>query len=73
MATKIELGSLLDLAIGKPEIGAVNFKTLHSFLQKLLSHLAVASVQVEVNNKRFLCVLLISFVTPDLANFPYFF
>ena len=55
MATKIELGSLLDLAIGKPEIGAVNFKTLHSFLQKLLSHLAVAGVQVEVNLGKLLC------------------
>eukprot|EP00112_Aurelia_sp_Birch-Aquarium-sp1_P011145 Seg235.5 transcript_id=Seg235.5/GoldUCD/mRNA.D3Y31 product="Glutamine-rich protein 2" protein_id=Seg235.5/GoldUCD/D3Y31 len=53
MATKIELGSLLDLAIGKPEIGAVNFKTLHSFLQKLLSHLAVASVQVEVSADKY--------------------
>ena len=55
MATKIELGSLLDLAIGNPEIGAVNFKTLHSFLQKLLSHLAAASVKVEVNLRKFLC------------------
>ena len=48
MAMKMELGSLLDIAIGKPEAGAVNFKVLHSFLQKLLGHFAVTNVEVEV-------------------------
>ena len=48
MVSKVELGSLLDLAIGKPETGAVNFQVLHSFLQKLLGHLAVSNVEVEV-------------------------
>jgi len=45
----MELGSLLDLAIGKPDAGAVNFKVLHSFLQNLLGHFAVTNVEVEVS------------------------
>ena len=44
----MNLRSLLDLAIGKPEAGTVNFTALHSFLQKLLGHLAVADAEVEV-------------------------
>ena len=48
MALKMNLRSLLDLAIAKPEAGTVNFKVLHSFLQKLLGHLAVADAEVEV-------------------------
>ena len=48
MAMKMELGRLLDLAIGKPEMGAVNFNVLHSFLQGLLGHLALTNLEVEV-------------------------
>ena len=50
MVSKVELGNLLDFAIGTPETGAVNLKILHSFLHKLISHLAVSNVEVEVGS-----------------------
>ncbi|XP_065065448.1 uncharacterized protein LOC135691514 [Rhopilema esculentum] len=52
MVSKVELGNLLDFAIGTPETGAVNLKILHSFLHKLISHLAVSNVEVEVKLDR---------------------
>lgn len=60
MVAKIELKSLLDLAIGKPDEAAVNFKVLHNFLEKLIGHLAVSNVEVEVDQINFLLSLLIS-------------
>lgn len=38
---QLTLAQLLDLAIGTPEVGAVNFPTLHSLLQAILRHLGL--------------------------------
>lgn len=45
MTVKVELNALLDLALGQPESGAVNFKILHGFLKKLLGHLPISNVE----------------------------
>ncbi|XP_026716612.1 uncharacterized protein LOC113486682 isoform X2 [Athene cunicularia] len=37
----LSLSQLLDVAIGTPEIGAVNFRALYSLLQAVLGHLGV--------------------------------
>ncbi|XP_064007035.1 glutamine-rich protein 2 isoform X3 [Pogoniulus pusillus] len=38
---QLTLSQLLDLAIGTPEVGAVNFPTLHSLLLAILRHLGL--------------------------------
>ena len=35
----LSLSQLLDVAIGTPEVGAVNFRALYSLLQAMLKHL----------------------------------
>ncbi|KAM9258140.1 glutamine-rich protein 2 [Cariama cristata] len=37
----LSLSELLDVAIGTPEVGAVNFTALHSLLQAMLGHLGL--------------------------------
>ncbi|XP_054703051.1 glutamine-rich protein 2 [Grus americana] len=37
----LSLSQLLDVAIGTPEVGAVNFRALHSLLQAMLGHLGL--------------------------------
>ncbi|XP_068007566.1 glutamine-rich protein 2 isoform X2 [Melanerpes formicivorus] len=44
---QVTLSQLLDLAIGTPEIGAVNFPTLHSLLQAILRHLGLLDLTAQ--------------------------
>ena len=37
----LSLSQLLDVAIGTPQVGAVNFPALHSLLQAMLRHLGL--------------------------------
>ena len=37
----VELDQLLNLALGTPEQGAVNFNILHGVLREILSHLGI--------------------------------
>lgn len=46
----IELDKLLNFALGTPEIGAVNFKTLHGVLAEIIKCLGVEKKVVEVKD-----------------------
>ncbi|XP_072501891.1 glutamine-rich protein 2 isoform X2 [Notamacropus eugenii] len=48
MPTKVTLGELVDLSIGTPEIGAVNFNALHTLLLAMLKHLNLQDVKIEL-------------------------
>ncbi|XP_068769388.1 glutamine-rich protein 2 isoform X2 [Struthio camelus] len=47
----ISLYELADLAIGTPEVGAVNFNALHSLLHAILQHLNLQDVKTEVREE----------------------
>ena len=44
-----ELARLADLAVGTPEVGAVNFNALHALLHALLRRLGLSEEKVEVD------------------------
>ena len=50
MSARIELEKLLDLALGTPEIGAVNFNALHGVLAEVIKTLGVGSKLVDYQN-----------------------
>ncbi|XP_051743965.1 uncharacterized protein C16orf96 isoform X7 [Ctenopharyngodon idella] len=53
MSTDISLHELLDLSIGTPDVGSVNFSALHSLLHAILGHLKIERVTTtwkEANN-----------------------
>ncbi|CAB3998642.1 Hypothetical predicted protein [Paramuricea clavata] len=50
MSAGMELDKLLNLALGTPEIGAVNFNALHGVLSEIIKTLGVGSKLVEVRN-----------------------
>lgn len=41
MTIRVELDQLLNLALGTPELGAVNFNILHGLLREILNHLGI--------------------------------
>ena len=41
MTIRVELDQLLNLALGSPELGAVNFNILHGVLREILNHLGI--------------------------------
>lgn len=41
---------LLNLSLGTPEIGAVNFNLLHRFLLELIKHLSIAGEEIDVTD-----------------------
>ena len=41
---------LLNLSLGTPEIGAVNFNLLHRFLLELVKHLSIARKQIDITD-----------------------
>jgi len=43
------LSELLDLALGTPEIGAVNFNILHRLLHAILTRLDISETRVQVD------------------------
>ncbi|KAK7174216.1 hypothetical protein R3I93_001422 [Phoxinus phoxinus] len=45
MSTDISLHELLDLSIGTPDVGAVNFSALHTLLHAILGHLKIERVK----------------------------
>nr|XP_013799181.1 PREDICTED: uncharacterized protein C16orf96-like [Apteryx mantelli mantelli] len=48
---QISLHELADLAIGMPEVGAVNFNALHSLLHAILQHLDLQDVKMEMQEE----------------------
>ncbi|XP_020295733.1 golgin IMH1-like isoform X2 [Pseudomyrmex gracilis] len=47
VSLQVPLPKLLDLALGTPEIGAVNFNILHTFLHVLLRQINLQAIKVE--------------------------
>ncbi|KAL0198559.1 hypothetical protein M9458_007099, partial [Cirrhinus mrigala] len=53
MSTDISLRELVDLSIGTPDVGSVNFSALHTLLHAILGHLKIERVTTtwkEVDN-----------------------
>lgn len=45
----LSLSKLVDLALGTPEVGAVNFNILHSLLHAMIQHLKLSDVTADIN------------------------
>lgn len=65
MPDVLSLPQLLDLSIGSPELGAVNFSQLHKLLLEIINSLGLESKQVPVAEPE-----LKKDVKPSAANFP---
>ena len=50
MPTAVPLTQLVDLALGTPEVGAVNFNVLHTLLHAMISKLGIGEVKAEIND-----------------------
>lgn len=50
MAIRVELDQLLNLSLGTPELGAVNFNILHGVLREILSHLGIEKKEKEIED-----------------------
>ena len=50
MSSELQLDNLLNLALGTPEIGAVNFNALHGVLAEIIKTLGVGNKLVEFRN-----------------------
>jgi len=49
MPIKVPLPQMVDLALGTPEVGAVNFNVLHALLHAMLKKLSITDVTAEMN------------------------
>jgi hypothetical protein len=49
-ATKINLSQMVDLAVGTPEVDAINVSILHTLLHAMLRRLNIVDVQADVND-----------------------
>ncbi|XP_032225156.2 glutamine-rich protein 2 isoform X2 [Nematostella vectensis] len=49
MTVQVELEQLLGLALGTPEVGAVNFNILHGILREILKHLGIDKKVTEIS------------------------
>ncbi|KAK3090852.1 hypothetical protein FSP39_015227 [Pinctada imbricata] len=49
MPTQVKLGQMVDLALGTPEVGAVNFNVLHTLLHAMLKKLNMNDAQAEIS------------------------
>ena len=47
--TKVNLSQMVDLAVGTPEVGAVNFNVLHTLLHAMLRRLNIVDVEADLN------------------------
>ena len=48
--SKVNLYQMVDLAVGTPEVGAVNFNVLHTLLHAILRRLNIVDVQADLND-----------------------
>uniref|UniRef100_A0ACB8FJF3 Uncharacterized protein n=1 Tax=Sphaerodactylus townsendi TaxID=933632 RepID=A0ACB8FJF3_9SAUR len=51
MSQRVTFGELVNLAIGTPELGNVNFNALHFLLHSMLQHFNLQDVQKEVSEE----------------------
>jgi len=64
------LGTLLDWALGTPEIGAVNFNILHRLLRAVLNRLDISEHKVRVDGSDFQWPLSTAADYASLAGSP---
>ena len=50
MASSLSLAQMVDLALGTPEVGAVNFNVLHTLLHAVLTKLDISAVKAELSD-----------------------
>ncbi|XP_026481574.1 uncharacterized protein LOC113388408 [Ctenocephalides felis] len=55
-AIVVELPLLVDLALGTPQVGAVNFNILHSLLHVMIQQLNLADTLVEFRGRTSVCI-----------------
>ena len=48
MSTALTLQQMTDLALGTPEVGAVNFNVLHAVLHTMIKQLGIGDVKTEI-------------------------
>ena len=51
MATSVTMSRMVDLALGTPEIGAVNYNVLHTLLHAMLQRLNMSEHRAEMSNE----------------------
>lgn len=51
MTIRVELDQLLNLALGTPELGAVNFNILHGVLREILNHLGIGKKGKDIGDE----------------------
>ena len=49
MPTSVSLSQLVDLSLGTPEIGAVNFNVMHTLLHAMIRKLNIADFKADIN------------------------
>ncbi|CAL1531314.1 unnamed protein product [Lymnaea stagnalis] len=49
MPTSVSLSHLVDLALGSPEVGAVNFNVLHTLLHAMIQRLNIQDVKADID------------------------
>ncbi|KAK7506516.1 hypothetical protein BaRGS_00001991 [Batillaria attramentaria] len=50
MPTAVPLSQMVDLALGTPELGAVNFNVLHTLLHAMITKLNIQDAKAEIND-----------------------
>lgn len=50
VSSEIELEKLLNLALGSPEVGAVNFNALHGVIAEIIKSLGLGNMLINVQN-----------------------
>lgn len=48
MSAQVTLSQLADLALGSPEVGAVNFNVLNTLLHSMLNHMGISNVKASI-------------------------
>ncbi|XP_060573272.1 uncharacterized protein C16orf96-like [Ruditapes philippinarum] len=49
MPTAVSLSQMVDLSLGTPEIGSVNFNVMHTLLHAIIRKLSIADHRAEIN------------------------
>ena len=51
MPTTVSLSQMVDLSLGTPEIGSVNFNVMHSLLHAIIRNLRIADVKADIDER----------------------
>ena len=49
MPTSVSLAQMVDLSLGTPEIGSVNFNVMHTLLHAIIKKLNIGDIRTEIN------------------------